>query len=450
MKKLFRYSNYLTSVKNAIVSVPAELKEQFDQELLKNSLFRIKILSVLQTIIKIIYVFVYTYTDTLDQLPKTSFYEVYPLTIITILFLFLTGVFSKFNNRCMLWFMCYLFIVYYFAYAALNIFFIGTDYITIFLFSVTLFLGMFMPDFKPKIFILSAVLFYVLTAAILVYHDKGFRFEGPQEFVFFTFVAIIILKTLYYNSKVNIFMANKEIEKQKNELRNYSDNLEDMVREKTKNIVELKNAVMETIAELVERRDDATGGHINRTSRYMKIFIDTILDKELYKDQTASWDNEQMILSAQLHDVGKIAVDDSILRKPGKLSEEEFEKMKKHTVFGGEIIKEVQRKTGEKEYLNYANIFAVYHHEKWDGSGYPYGIAGENIPLPARIMAIIDVYDALISERPYKKPFTHEKALEIIKGGKGSHFDSCLVDVFLSVSEQLLEIIPQKTPCGAV
>jgi HD-GYP domain-containing protein (c-di-GMP phosphodiesterase class II) len=450
VKKLFRYSNYLTSVKNAIVSVPAELKEQFDQELLKNSLFRIKILSVLQTIIKIIYVFVYTYTDTLDQLPKTSFYEVYPLTIITILFLFLTGVFSKFNNRCMLWFMCYLFIVYYFAYAALNIFFIGTDYITIFLFSVTLFLGMFMPDFKPKIFILSAVLFYVLTAAILVYHDKGFRFEGPQEFVFFTFVAIIILKTLYYNSKVNIFMANKEIEKQKNELRNYSDNLEDMVREKTKNIVELKNAVMETIAELVERRDDATGGHINRTSRYMKIFIDTILDKELYKDQTASWDNEQMILSAQLHDVGKIAVDDSILRKPGKLSEEEFEKMKKHTVFGGEIIKEVQRKTGEKEYLNYANIFAVYHHEKWDGSGYPYGIAGENIPLPARIMAIIDVYDALISERPYKKPFTHEKALEIIKGGKGSHFDSCLVDVFLSVSEQLLEIIPQKTPCGAV
>jgi putative two-component system response regulator len=167
---------------------------------------------------------------------------------------------------------------------------------------------------------------------------------------------------------------------------------------------------------------------------YLKIIIDTIIERGLYSIQTSSWNTEQMILSSQLHDVGKIAIDDSILRKPGKLTEDEFEIMKKHTILGGEIIKDIQKKTGEREFLDYAYIFAVYHHEKWDGSGYPYGISGDKIPLPARIMAIIDVYDALISERPYKKPFSHEEAIKIIKDGKGSHFDPALIELFLSVS----------------
>ncbi len=154
--------------------------------------------------------------------------------------------------------------------------------------------------------------------------------------------------------------------------------------------------------------------------------------------KTSSLDTEQIIMSAQLHDVGKIAIDDSILRKPGKLDKDEFEAMKKHTVIGGEIIKEIQNKTEESEYLEYAYTFAVYHHEKWDGSGYPFGIAGEKIPLPARLMALIDVYDALISERPYKKAFTHEEAIKIIADGKGTHFDPVLTDLFLSVADKLI------------
>jgi len=157
----------------------------------------------------------------------------------------------------------------------------------------------------------------------------------------------------------------------------------------------------------------------------------------LFKEQTSSWNIEQMILSAQLHDVGKIAIDDSILRKPGKLTNEEFDKMKTHTILGGDIIKNIQKKTGEREFLDYAFIFAVYHHEKWDGSGYPYGKKGEEIPLPARLMAIIDVYDALISERPYKKPYSHEEAVKIINEGKGAHFDPALTDLFLLVSDNL-------------
>jgi putative two-component system response regulator len=111
--------------------------------------------------------------------------------------------------------------------------------------------------------------------------------------------------------------------------------------------------------------------------------------------------------------------------------------MKKHAVIGGEIIKDIQKKCGEQEFLDYAFMFAVYHHEKWDGTGYPYGIAGKDIPLPARVMAIVDVYDALISERPYKKPFTHEEAMKIIKEGKGTQFDPALTELFLSASDQL-------------
>lgn len=206
-----------------------------------------------------------------------------------------------------------------------------------------------------------------------------------------------------------------------------------MVNEKTKTIVELKKAVMETIADLVEHRDDTTGGHISRTSNYLKTMIDTMVSNNLYHDEVFSWNKEEMVLSAQLHDVGKIGIDDSILRKPAKLDNDEFEIMKKHTILGGEIVRVIQKKTAESEFLNSAFIFAVYHHEKWDGSGYPYGMKGENIPLQARLMAIIDVYDALISERPYKKAFSHEEAMEIIKKGKGTHFDPKLVEIWDSL-----------------
>jgi HD-GYP domain-containing protein (c-di-GMP phosphodiesterase class II) len=200
--------------------------------------------------------------------------------------------------------------------------------------------------------------------------------------------------------------------------------------------VALQNTIMETMAELVEYRDHETGDHIERTSKYLKILIDELLAQGLYKDQTLSWNIKQMISSAQLHDVGKIAIEDSILNKPGKLTEEEFEKMKKHTIFGGEIIERIQMKSNEKEFLDYAKIFTLYHHEKWNGKGYPYGIKGETIPLAARLMAIIDVYDALISKRPYKEPFTHEEAIKIITEGRGTQFDPVLTDLFLSIAER--------------
>jgi class 3 adenylate cyclase len=197
-----------------IVPIPKELKDHFENQLLSNSLFKIKILCIVQTLIKIFYLFIYYKNNILDELPKTAYYEGYSLSVITILLLLLTKIFSKNKNRFILWFICYFFIGYYFSYALINMFFIGTDYIILYVFSTTLFLGMFMPDFKPKIFILFACYFFFATTAILTYYNKMFRFEGTQEFVFFTFAAILTIKTLYYNSKVNVFIANINIERQ--------------------------------------------------------------------------------------------------------------------------------------------------------------------------------------------------------------------------------------------
>lgn len=226
------------------------------------------------------------------------------------------------------------------------------------------------------------------------------------------------------------------VEEQKKDLQNYTNNLEEMVRMKTQTVLELQNAVLETVAELVECRDDATGGHIERTQGYLKILIDEMLSQGLYKAETDAWDIDLLILSAQLHDVGKIAISDNILQKPAKLTFEEFEEMKKHTTFGGKVIEKIQRRTAENVYLDYAKALAVYHHEKWDGSGYPYGLKCLDIPLPARLMAIVDVYDALTSERPYKLPFPHDEAIKIIADGKGTQFEPNLVELFLSVSDK--------------
>jgi len=230
------------------------------------------------------------------------------------------------------------------------------------------------------------------------------------------------------------------IEGQRKELFNYNHNLEEIVEKKTKSVVELQNAILKTVAELVEFRDNVTGGHIERTTSYLGVLLDALSAVGLYEKEISSWDLKLVLQSAQLHDVGKIAVRDGILQKPGKLTEEEFNEIKNHTTWGKEIIEKIKRKTSERTFLEHAEIFAATHHEKWDGSGYPKGLKGENIPLQGRLMAIADVYDALVSDRPYKKAFPHEKAVSIISEGKGTHFEPVLVDLFLKVSDEFNNI----------
>jgi len=226
------------------------------------------------------------------------------------------------------------------------------------------------------------------------------------------------------------------VEAQRKELQYFNENLQKMVEEKTQSVIELQNALLKTMAELVECRDDITGGHIERTQRGIKILLEEIEKSGIYREKTKGWNMNLLLQSCQLHDVGKISISDNILKKPGKLTDEEFNEMKKHTSFGEQIIEKIETLAKESDFLDYAKIFAASHHEKWDGSGYPRGLKGEKIPLLGRIMAIADVYDALTSERHYKKAFSHEEAVRIITEGSGTQFDPALVDVFTRTAAQ--------------
>ncbi|MCL1903879.1 MAG: response regulator [Oscillospiraceae bacterium] len=227
---------------------------------------------------------------------------------------------------------------------------------------------------------------------------------------------------------------------QKEQLIHYNDNLNEMVNDKVKEIIGLQDVIIGTIAELLECRDYTTSGHISRTENYLKIFLDALGKSDLYKEQVDGWRFEAIMQSCKLHDLGKIAVRDSVLKKTSKLTEEEFEEIKAHAAFGVEVIEKIQKNAKDSAFLEHARIFAGTHHEKWDGTGYPKGLKGENIPLQGRLMAIADVYDALISERPYKKAFPHEDAVKIISEGRGTYFDPNLVDVFLKLEGDFKEV----------
>jgi putative two-component system response regulator len=257
---------------------------------------------------------------------------------------------------------------------------------------------------------------------------------GAIDYITKPFSPPLLLKRIEVHLLVEY--QKQELKAQKEELINFNNNLQSMVEAKTKTVMELQNAVLKTMAELVEYRDDITGGHIGRTQNYLKILINSMQECGLYKEEVSSWNINLVLQSAQLHDVGKIAIKDVILLKPGKLTDEEFTQIKEHTVFGEKVIDRIKESTSEEAFLEYAKTFAVSHHEKWDGTGYPKELKGYDIPLLGRIMAIVDVYDALVHERPYKKAFSHEKAIEIIADGKGTHFDPLLIDLFLSISDK--------------
>ncbi|MDR3295414.1 MAG: response regulator [Clostridiales Family XIII bacterium] len=266
--------------------------------------------------------------------------------------------------------------------------------------------------------------------------DEGSELKGLSlgaiDYVTKPFSASLLLKRI----ENHLFS-----EAQKKLLKDFNTNLEQMVHEKTAQIVNLQNAVMSTVADLVEFRDEATGGHIARTQKYLEILINKMVEERVYYDEISDWDMEYLLPSAQLHDVGKIAISDTILNKPGSLTTEEFEIMKTHASIGVEAIRKIERNASEHTFLKHARLIAGGHHEKWDGTGYPAGFSGTDIPLEGRLMAIVDVYDALISKRPYKKPFSMDESRRIIEGGSGTHFDPALIDVFSKVADQFAKIV---------
>ena len=225
------------------------------------------------------------------------------------------------------------------------------------------------------------------------------------------------------------------------ELHAYRRDLEQRVEERTQETELLKDVIIEAMGEMAEYRDPETGSHIHRTREYVYLLAETLAGNGYFRDILTP---EYIVLlrkSAPLHDIGKVAIRDSILLKPGKLTPEEFEEMKGHALFGEEAIANLEQMAGHPtSFLNCAKEIAGSHHEKYDGSGYPRGLAGENIPLAGRIMAIADVYDALISKRVYKDAMPHAEAMAIMVAGQGSHFDPILIEAFLQVEPRFHQI----------
>lgn len=216
--------------------------------------------------------------------------------------------------------------------------------------------------------------------------------------------------------------------------------IDDLIRERTAQLQRLQNGIVFVLADMVENRDQGTGGHVERTTQYIKILVEAMMKHGVHAEEINDMDIELLISSARLHDVGKIAIPDSILNKPAKLTLEEFESMKTHSTEGERIIDQIVSRTENVEFLRNAKLFAGYHHERWDGTGYPYGLEGAKIPLQGRIMAIADVYDALVSERPYKEPFTDEEAVKLIMENAGKQFDPIIADVFFEVRDQFYDV----------
>jgi putative two-component system response regulator len=216
-------------------------------------------------------------------------------------------------------------------------------------------------------------------------------------------------------------------------------NIEDLIHERTAQLERLQSGLVSILVDIVESRDKATGGHIERTSAYVRILANAMMERGLYADEMRGLNLELLTSAARLHDVGKISVPDSVLNKISSLTIEEFELLKTHTTAGERIIDKIHSRTGEMAFLRNAKLFAACHHERWDGSGYPRGLKEKEIPIQGRILAVADLYDALLSDRPYTKAFTEEEVVGIIMNNAGKQFDPLIVDVFSEVKKQFSE-----------
>lgn len=239
-------------------------------------------------------------------------------------------------------------------------------------------------------------------------------------------------------ARVKIHLALKA---QADFLRDKSDFLETEVAKRTREVVAIQDVTILAMASLAETRDSDTGNHIRRTQFYVKALAQHLSTHPKFSTQLTDTYIQLLFKSAPLHDIGKVGIPDRILLKPGRFEPHEFEVMKTHTTLGRDAIEHAEKQLGMSvDFLSMAKEIALSHQEKWDGSGYPQGLAGNAIPLSARLMAVADVYDALISRRVYKEGMPHEKAVTIIKEGRGTHFDPDIADAFVALQEKFREI----------
>lgn len=227
------------------------------------------------------------------------------------------------------------------------------------------------------------------------------------------------------------------------ELENYRRSLELMVQQQLEKITQLQQDIIITMANLIESRDGTTGEHVKHSSIYTEYLVKKMIENNIYREELTVDFVNYLKQAAPMHDIGKITVPDSILRKPGALSDEEYKLMKLHAEEGGRLIRENMSRLAEPEFVVIASNVANYHHEKWNGKGYPKGLKGKEIPLEARIMAVADVFDALVAKRQYKQGMSMEKAKEIMQEDRGEYYEPKLLDCFFQDTDELQKLMRQ-------
>lgn len=234
--------------------------------------------------------------------------------------------------------------------------------------------------------------------------------------------------------------AHLKIRELQAELEKHNHNLQELVSSQVKEISESQMSIIFALVRLAEYRDTDTGNHLERTQEFCRILAKKLRETSPYSKFIDDKFITNIYQASPLHDIGKVAIPDNILLKPGKLTSEEFELMKTHTTIGANYLEDVLKKYPKNEFIKMGVDIARSSHEKWDGTGYPQGLAGENIPLSARIMALVDAYDALRSKRSYKQPFDHEKAYSVIMSEMKEHFDPIIIEAFLHVADEFKNI----------
>lgn len=286
----------------------------------------------------------------------------------------------------------------------------------------------------------------VLQEKVYLIKKQAHTWEKPWYVAYLIFIVLWLITFTVW-----VILTFINILKRRQQLEQLRSRLEEKVREQTEEIrsqadkmEEFQWEVIESMASLIESRDGNTGDHVKNTAKYVSVIANEMLRMHLHPDIITEKYVDIIVKVAPLHDVGKIKVSDVILNKPGKFTPEEYETMKKHAAYGGEIVESILGKNADAQMVQIAKDIARYHHEKWDGNGYPEGKKGEDIPLSARIMAVADVFDALVSKRVYKDPFSVEKAFEIIQEEAGKHFDEEIVRVFMKMKPEILKQLKLK------
>lgn len=261
---------------------------------------------------------------------------------------------------------------------------------------------------------------------------------GADDFLPKPFDAILL------SARIRSSLRSKKLQDQiidyQRQLEGYNETLEERIKQRTAQVTRTQQVAVFSLAKLAESRDTETGAHLERMRSYAREVALELANTPKYAGLLTPDIVDGLFLSSPLHDIGKVGIPDQILLKPARLTSDEFEIMKTHTTIGGDTLKAADLEAGQASFLAMARDIAYYHHERWDGTGYPEGLKGSDIPLAARIVSIGDVYDALATDRPYKEAFSHEKSVSIIVEGRGTQFDPDVVDAFLACEQRIIEV----------